>query len=275
MINKPLYSTFSQPANLTTGNITQSGVNYSDKRFRSDRVYAYLDVAFYHNKIRCLADGPDAESVATAIQINKAWKAQVAEAEQRYNADESGETSPDPEPDAKIRLVFELYVDECPNTCSNFLRLCRDGGLCLSETGREPETATRIKTQSVFQGTYAHQLVAGKFIKFGDVQSSSGLNNTKSALGTGRWFRDEMLKIPHDSEGIITMVNNGPNSVGTMFAITLDDSSRKMFDARHCAFGKAVEGFPAFQKELHKCLISGSAVLASCVVIEDCGVLDR
>lgn len=275
MPNKPLYSTFQEPSNLTKGNTTQSGVDYSSRRCRSDNIYAYLDVAFYHNKIRCLVDGADKESVAAAIEINKLWKQRVADCEERARADEIGVTNcADPEPNAKVRLVFELYVDRCPNTCSNFLRLCHDGGLCVSETGREPETASRVKEQATYIGTYAFQLMAGKFIKFGDVESSSGLNNTKSAMGTGRWFRDETLQIPHDSAGLITMVNNGPNSAGTMFAITLDDCSRKMFDGRNCAFGKAVEGFQQFEKELHKCLISGAALLASCVVVEGCGVLD-
>ena len=273
MPNKSLFSTFSEPNNLTTGNKEQSGINYANQKSHSDNVYIYLDVAFYHNKIRCLADDPHKDDVATAIAINNKWQQRVAACEEAAAQDESGETSSEPAPDAKIRLVFELFVDQCPQTCNNFLRLLQDGGLCLTETGRDVETATRIKTQSVYKGTYAHQLLPGFIVKFGDVTSSSGLNNTKSALGTGRWFRDESLQVPHDHAGMITMVNNGVDSCGSMFAITLDENQRKKLDARHCAFGQAVEGFEEFEKELHNCLISGAGVLASCVVIADCGKL--
>ena len=273
MPNRSLYSTCVEPHNLTAGNTQQSGIQYANKKSHTDNQLIYFDINFYHNKIRCLADNPHKDDVISAVALNKRWQERVAESEEAAAKDESGNTSAEPAPDAKVRLVFELFVDQCPQTCNNFLRLLQDGGLCLTETEREPETATRIKTQSVYKGTYAHQLLPGFIIKFGDVSSSSGLNNTKSALGTGRWFRDESLQVPHDHAGMITMVNNGTDSCGSMFAITLDDNQRKKLDARHCAFGQAVEGFEEFEKELHSCLISGAGVLASCVVIADCGKL--
>jgi cyclophilin family peptidyl-prolyl cis-trans isomerase len=239
-----------------------------------------LDIAFYHEKIRCLVDNPDKEDVQLAIEMNRVWQARVAECERLADeaaarGDQEGAAKREPDADAVVRLVFELYPEECPRTCTNFLRLCQDGGLCVTQTGeREPDTATRIKTQAVYKGTYAHQLLPGFIIKFGDVESSSGLHNTKSALGTGRWFQDECLKIPHDSAGMLTAVNNGANSAGTMFAITLDDGSRKKLDSRHVCFGKAVEGFQEFERQCRKCLISGAGVLSSCVVIADCGRLE-
>lgn len=274
MPNTSLFSTFVESRNLQPGNTSQSGINYSNRKDHSDNVYVYFDIAFYHNKIRCLVDNPHKDDVATAVSINNKWQQRVAECEEAAARDETGEASPEPAPDAKVRLVFELFVDHCPQTCNNFLRLLQDGGLCLTETSREPETATRIKTRSVYKGTYAHQLLPGFIVKFGDVTSSSGLNNTKSAVGTSRWFRDECLQVPHDAAGMITMVSNGSDSCGTMFAITLNVNQRKKLDSRHCAFGQAVEGFQQFEKELRNCLISGAGVLASCVVIADCGKLE-
>lgn len=37
----------------------------------------------------------------------------------------------------------------------------------------------------------------------------------------GKFFRDESFGVSHDKEGILSMVNNGPNTNSSQFLITL------------------------------------------------------
>jgi cyclophilin family peptidyl-prolyl cis-trans isomerase len=70
-------------------------------------------------------------------------------------------------------------------------------------------------------------------------------------------------------------VNNGPNSNGTQFFLTLCHDGQKKLDTRHCCFGRVVRGMTAFQRAIKRCYISGTNVLSSTVVIADCGEVEE
>ena len=59
--------------------------------------------------------------------------------------------------------------------------------------------------------------------------------------GPGYTIPDEFNKdLRHDSEGILSMANAGPNTGGSQFFITL--AATPWLDGHHAVFGKVIEG---------------------------------
>lgn len=256
-----LYSTHIESHKLQPGNQEQSGLTYAAKTHHEPPTRIFIDISFFRNKIRCLATGAekDMPDVHRAIAMNKAW--QAADQDTR---NQQGKT---------VRVEFDLDTDTCPLACNNFVRLLTDGGLSQTFTGeRDASTATRIQAPATLKGTYLHKLIPGFIVAGGDVSGSSGLNNITSAVCRGGQFRDEKF-LPFDAAGCLGMVNQGANTNAAQWFVTLSDGVREKLDARHVKFGRAVSGFEEFRAELEQCLISGASVLASSVVISDCGVV--
>lgn len=64
----------------------------------------------------------------------------------------------------------------------------------------------------------------------------------------GRFFEMEMIpKLKHTRKGLVSMVNNGNNMLGSQFYITLDDNLDYL-DGKHCIFGQVTEGLDTVQK---------------------------
>jgi cyclophilin family peptidyl-prolyl cis-trans isomerase len=277
---KTLYSTFGETNQPVLGDLASSGVRYATRSAApAPKPRVFFDVNFYHDKIRCLVDDATREDRARAVEMNKLWRQKVAAAAAASAApvtaaDQGAAAVALPPPSASVRLVFELDTDNCPRASLNVLKLVTDGGLSETVVGREPATASRITGPACLKGTYLHKLLPGFVVAGGDVCSSSGLNNVKSSLQTGRWFADEALDLPMDERGLLGIVNNGPNSNGTQWFITLGDGARAKLDARHVCVGRVVEGFDAFEAQLRRVLISGDAVIASCAVVADCGLVE-
>ncbi len=110
-------------------------------------------------------------------------------------------------------FTVEVREDLVPITAGNFIDLVDTG---------------------FYDGIIFHRIIDGFMIQGGD------------PLGTGFGgpgytipdeFHEDML---HDSAGVISMANAGPNTGGSQFFITLD--STKWLDSAHAVFGYVVEG---------------------------------
>ena len=107
----------------------------------------------------------------------------------------------------------ELFEDKAPITVKNFTDLAGKG---------------------FYDGLIFHRVIDGFMIQGGDP-------NGMGTGGPGYTIPDEFHKdLKHDSEGVLSMANAGPNTGGSQFFITL--AATPWLDGHHSVFGKVVEG---------------------------------
>ncbi|HEX2222056.1 MAG TPA: peptidylprolyl isomerase [Candidatus Limnocylindria bacterium] len=114
---------------------------------------------------------------------------------------------------ARGEIVCELFADQAPLTVENFVNLARSG---------------------FYDGTTFHRVIPGFMAQAGD-PTGTGRG------GPGYQFNDEFsASLRHDSAGVLSMANAGPNTNGSQFFITLAPTPH--LDGRHSVFGRVVEG---------------------------------
>ncbi len=108
---------------------------------------------------------------------------------------------------------IELFEDKAPITVKNFTDLAEKG---------------------FYDGLIFHRVIDGFMIQGGDPDG-------RGTGGPGYTIPDEFHKdLKHDSEGILSMANAGPNTGGSQFFITL--AATPWLDGHHSVFGKVVKG---------------------------------
>lgn len=108
---------------------------------------------------------------------------------------------------------IELCADKAPNTVNNFVFLAREG---------------------FYDNTTFHRVIQ-------DFMAQGGDPTGTGRGGPGYRFADEFHPaLKHDSAGILSMANAGPNTNGSQFFITFAPTS--YLDGKHAVFGKVVEG---------------------------------
>ncbi len=126
------------------------------------------------------------------------------------------------------KIYCQLFFDKTPITVANFVG--------LSEGTREfedPQTG-RMATRPFYNGLKFHRVIENFVIQGGcPVGNGTG--------GPGYRFPDEFDQtLRHDTEGILSMANSGPNTNGSQFFITLAPTPH--LDGKHTVFGKVVYG---------------------------------
>ncbi|CAK5075584.1 unnamed protein product [Meloidogyne enterolobii] len=121
-------------------------------------------------------------------------------------------------------LVIDLFIKERPNTCKNFLKLCKTKyyNLCqffTIETNYIAQTGDPTNTgrggESIFGTLFGEQ---------------------------ANYFEMEKVpKLKHTRRGLVSMINNGEGLIGSQFFITLADEL-DFLDGKHCIFGQVAEG---------------------------------
>jgi cyclophilin family peptidyl-prolyl cis-trans isomerase len=113
----------------------------------------------------------------------------------------------------------EIFEDKAPVTSKNFLTLVRKG---------------------FYDGLTFHRVIPGFMIQGGCPQG----NGTG---GPGYTIRDEFHPLlKHDSPGIFSMANAGPNTGGSQFFITV--APAPWLNGKHAIFGKLISGQDVAQK---------------------------
>lgn len=110
-------------------------------------------------------------------------------------------------------MEFELHEDKTPITTSNFISLANQG---------------------FYDGIIFHRVVKGFVIQGGD-PTGTGTG------GSGKTIPDEIVpELKHDSLGVLSMANSGPNTGSSQFFITLAPAPH--LDGKHSIFGKLIKG---------------------------------
>lgn len=130
-----------------------------------------------------------------------------------------------------IEIDFELFFDSTPITSINFARLLS------SNDNMTPK----------YLGSKFHRIIAGFMMQGGDFTKHNGMGGESIYLN-GR-FKDENFKNKH-APGVLSMANSGPNTNGSQFFITFDET--KHLDGKHVVFGKVADKDFHLLREIEK-----------------------
>ena len=113
----------------------------------------------------------------------------------------------------KGTIRIELFADKTPKTVANFEKLAKE---------------------SFYDGLTFHRVIP-------DFMIQGGCPKGDGTGGPGYKFADEFHpSLKHDSPGILSMANAGPNTNGSQFFIT--HVPTPWLDGKHTVFGKVIEG---------------------------------
>ena len=116
------------------------------------------------------------------------------------------------------KFKIELYNDKAPITVGNFMKLVDSG---------------------FYNGLIFHRVIPNFMIQAGCPQGTG-------RGGPGWKIRDEFHpQLKHDTPGILSMANAGPNTGGSQFFITV--APTPWLDNHHSIFGKVIEGYPVVE----------------------------
>ncbi|XP_025422673.1 peptidyl-prolyl cis-trans isomerase sig-7 [Sipha flava] len=127
-------------------------------------------------------------------------------------------------------LTIDLFTEERPHSCKNFLKLCK----------------LKYYNFSLF-----HHIQANFVAQTGDPTGTGSGGESVYGILSGkdaRYYEGEKKpKIKHDRPGLVSMVHCGNNLVGSQFFITLGEDTTCSLD-EHIVFGEIAEGHDVLLK---------------------------
>ena len=113
-------------------------------------------------------------------------------------------------------IEIELFADQTPKTVENFVGLAEKG---------------------YYEGVIFHRVIKDFMLQAGD---PTGTGRGGASFWGGK-FEDEFVSdLKHDTPGMLSMANAGPNTNGSQFFITLVPTP--WLDGKHTVFGKVING---------------------------------
>lgn len=125
----------------------------------------------------------------------------------------------------KGTMFAELYYKDAPISSANFVALAE---------GKHPLVNDSLKGKPFYDGLIFHRVIQDFMIQGGDI-SGTGSGDV------GYKFNQEVSdSLKHDSKGILSMANAGPDTNGSQFFIMHKENPG--LDMRYNVFGKVVKG---------------------------------
>lgn len=153
------------------------------------------------------------------------------------------------------RIIFQLFDEEVPKTCKNFRYHCSRGLI--------------DKNKPSFKDSKFHRIIKDFMIQGGDFTKGDG---TGGLSIYGEKFEDENFNLKHNQPGLLSMANAGPNTNGSQFFITTQQTP--WLDNKHVVFGIVIKGFDVVKKieNLDK---NDKDIPLQTVIIKDCGLINQ
>ena len=131
-------------------------------------------------------------------------------------------------------FLCELYYKDVPLMVANIVGLAEG-----TREFADPKTGKTAK-RPFYNGLIFHRIIDGFMIQGGD-PTGTGRG------GPGYKLMDQISSnLKHDSEGILSMANAGPDTNGSQFFITLGPTPH--LNGKHAVFGKVIEGIDVVKK---------------------------
>lgn len=109
-------------------------------------------------------------------------------------------------------IKIELFCDDCPKTCENFLALC---------------------ASDYYNGSLFHRNIKGFIVQTGD---PTGTGKGGASIWGGK-FEDEFKEnLKHTDRGMVSMANSGPNTNASQFFISY--AAQPQLDLKYTLFGE-------------------------------------
>jgi len=124
-------------------------------------------------------------------------------------------------------FTCRLDYAEAPLTCANFAGLAEG-----SQHWIDPTTGS-VRNDPFYDDLIFHRVITNFMIQGGDPLGTG-------TSGPGYAFPDEFTSLSHSGPGILSMANSGPDSGGSQFFITLENTD--WLDNKHAVFGEVVDG---------------------------------
>jgi len=137
-------------------------------------------------------------------------------------------------------VEIDLFDERAPTTVENFVGLAEgaddyEGTEVGPGTGawEDPESGEK-RVDPLYDDVLFHRVIDDFMIQLGD-PTGTGRG------GPGYTFDDEFHDaLTHDSAGVVSMANRGPDTNGSQFFITLDATPH--LDGKHAVFGEVTDG---------------------------------
>eukprot|EP00347_Sterkiella_histriomuscorum_P000983 403373782 len=157
------------------------------------------------------------------------------------------------------RVKMELFADVVPKTAENFRQFC---------TGE-----FRINGQPKgYKNCIFHRIIKDFMIQGGDFLNRDGTGSMCIYGGGAENFDDENFDLKHDTPGLLSMANSGPNTNGSQFFITCNKC--EWLDDKHMVFGRVVDSTSMLTvRKIENVSVSTNNKPKYDVVITECGEL--